>query len=496
MVAISLLLLGTLGSAVASSARAGDTITIDASTARSLGHGPIAADFTSFSYEVSCAPGMFLHNGAPRATFVALMQQLAGQNGGVKGPNIRIGGNSADESAFVPPPSPLPYDAKYRITPADFAAYLAAVPLWNGSITPGLNFRGGGNATLERAHAVALAAAIPWESGLVEALEQGNECDLYVRNGDRPAGWGAADYNREASAVMADLAATAGVPPQRFQGLTFCCHNLDSIVDTYAAANKAHLRTLSYHEYALSVCEGQHNTIFQLLSNDVVDRPLARLAPILAAARAIGVPFVIGEGNSVSCGGQANVSDVFAAALWAVDALLAHAAIGVTRWNFHGCEEGAYTAIAYADTALDAPVVRPLFYGMFAFTHATRGGAELYGAAVSSSNPLVRGYAARTPAGAWAATVVHKDVGGGGGSARVSVALPSGVSATGVLVRLQSAAGPLARTGVTFRGLTWDGTTTGLPSGTPKEEQVGQGADGRYTFDVEQGSVAVLTVGA
>ena len=31
--------------------------------------------------------------------------------------------------------------------------------------------------------------------------------------------------------------------------------------------------------------------------------------------------FVIGEGNSASCGGQTNVSDAFAAALWAVDFL-------------------------------------------------------------------------------------------------------------------------------------------------------------------------------
>ena len=460
---------------------------IDASTATPLGHGPVPSDFASLSYEVSCAPGMLMHGSSPRPTFVALMQQLQELNGGA-GPNLRIGGNSADTSAYVKGGGPLPDHATYRITEKDFAAYLAAVPLWRGSVTPGLNFRGGANASLEGAHAAALAAAIPWASGLVEALEVGNECDLYPTNGDRPKGWAGADYSREASSVMAQLV-RAGVPPQRFQGLTFCCHRFDSAIGAYVAANKDLLHSLSYHEYALSVCEGQTNTIFQLLSNAVVDDATARLQPTIAAARSIGRPFFLGEGNSVSCGGEKNVSDVFASALWAVDALLAHAAAGVARWNFHGCEQGAYTAIAYADVTQDVPDVRPLFYGMYAFTYATRG-AELYRAAVTSSNPLVRAYAARTGGGAWSITVVHKDVRGAG--ARVSVALPGEVGGEGVLVRLL-AGGPWARTGVTFRGLTWDGTTSGRPGGVETVEMVGR-AGGRYEFEVPAGSVAILTV--
>jgi len=239
------------------------------------------------------------------------------------------------------------------------------------------------------------------------------------------------------------------------------------------------------------VCEKQQNTIYQLLSNEVVDHPVAGLLPVIAAARSIGRPFYLGEGNSVSCGGEKNVSDVFASALWAVDALFAHAAVGVSRWNFHGCEQGAYTAIAYDDVAKDLPTVRPLFYGMYAFTYATRG-AELFKASTTSSNPLVRAYTARTPSGTWSITVVHKDV-RAAAAAHVSVALPKGVSGQGVLVRLL-ASGPFAREGVTFRGLTWDGTTSGKPSGVAKEDKVDKGAGGRYEFDLPPGSVAVLTV--
>lgn len=41
-----------------------------------------------------------------------------------------------------------------------------------------------------------------------------------------------------------------------------------------------------------------------------------RLAPYVQTALATGIPFYIGEGNSVSCGGQYNISDVFGATLW------------------------------------------------------------------------------------------------------------------------------------------------------------------------------------
>jgi hypothetical protein len=237
----------------------------------------------------------------------------------------------------------------------------------------------------------------------------------------------------------------------------------------------------------------QHNTITELLATERVVTPAASFAPIAAAARAWGLPFFIGEGNSVSCGGQVNVSDVFGAALWAVDSLLTHAEVGVLRWNFHGCPEGAYTAIAYANTSADAPDVRPLFYGMLAFTVATRD-AELFDAKVTSTNGLVRAHVARTSSGGWIATVIHKDP-GAAGAARATLRLPAGARGAGVLVRLLAPENDvLARRGLTFRGQTFDGTTDGTPSGAEVTEKVAPAADGTYAFDVAPGSVAILTI--
>ena len=54
---------------------------------------------------------------------------------------------------------------------------------------------------------------------------------------------------------------------------------------------------------------------------------------LLAAVDDARLPFVIGEGNSVSCNGSAGVSDVFASALYAIDASLSALAVNVTHFN-------------------------------------------------------------------------------------------------------------------------------------------------------------------
>lgn len=473
-----------------------DTLHLDLTTSTSYGHGPIPSDFASFSYEVSCVPKMFMYNNAPRPTFQGLMLSLQSLNQ-KKGPNIRIGGNSADESAYVPDPNtPLPDSAKYRITDADFHDYLQAVPLWHGSITPGLNFRGGSNSSLELAHAKGISAVIPYSSGLIEAFEVGNEPDLYPKNGDRPQTWGGLDYAREARGVMANLMGPGGnVPNKLFQGATFCCHKFDAAIPAYLDDNKDALATLSYHEYPLSVCEKQTNTLPQLLAATAITKPIEGLTPIIAEAKQRGIPFYIGEGNSVSCGGQVNVSDVAGTALWAVDTLLSHASAGIARWNFHGCTEGPYTAIAYEDPTQDTPDVRPLYYGMYSFTFATMGGGEMMQPkSMTSSSDLFRAHAVKKEGGGgWSVTAIHKDISSQGAAGGVvSVTLPLG-SGVGTLTRLL-APHPLAKEGLTFGGLTWDGTKDGKPTGTPKVEKVTQGADGVYTFAVPQGSVAILTV--
>ena len=127
-----------------------------------------------FSIEVGSAPEVFLTNGlggTPRASYATLMNTLKAAGNWAQGPAIRVGGNSADESAWVPAPAPLPANTTYRITGADLDAYSAAVPAWNGSIILDTTFLYT-DPSFMLAHTAAAAKRL---GPLIEAVELGNE---------------------------------------------------------------------------------------------------------------------------------------------------------------------------------------------------------------------------------------------------------------------------------------------------------------------------------
>ena len=76
---------------------AGDTLRVALS--KTTLTPPLKQDFASFSIEVPTAPLYLGLNGAPRTSFVNLMNVLRNATGGEKGPNIRIGGGTVDMSA-------------------------------------------------------------------------------------------------------------------------------------------------------------------------------------------------------------------------------------------------------------------------------------------------------------------------------------------------------------------------------------------------------------
>ena len=130
---------------------------------------PISPSFVGFSIEVGSAPQVFLVNGTggkPRASFASLLNQL-----NPFGINTRIGGNSADESAWVNVPDPLPSNSTYRITQADLDAYGAA-RAWNGTLTLDVTLR---YTDPKYALAHVQAALASSESSLFTSFEIGNE---------------------------------------------------------------------------------------------------------------------------------------------------------------------------------------------------------------------------------------------------------------------------------------------------------------------------------
>jgi len=94
-------------------------------------------------------------------------------------------------------------------------------------------------------------------------------------------------------------------------------------------------QTVGVHLYPLSACKDPRAaTIRGLLSARVANAP-ETLAWVVADARAAGVPAIISEANSVSCGGVAGVSDSPASAVWAVRFVLSALRTGFEQVRFH-----------------------------------------------------------------------------------------------------------------------------------------------------------------
>ena len=98
------------------------------------------------------------------------------------------------------------------------------------------------------------------------------------------------------------------------------------------------------------------------------------VAPLVRLARSAGLPVRLTEINSVTCGGLAGVSDTFATALWAPDALFELAQAGVQAVNLHARVYTYNEPFTFDSHGL---LARPLLYGLILFVRTLGPGARL-----------------------------------------------------------------------------------------------------------------------
>jgi hypothetical protein len=247
-------------------ARAGDAVVIRVGETPCATCAPLPTNYVSLSMEV---PDGLVYAGnasAPNAAFANLMRVLQRESNG-RGPSLRVGGNSADKSVFLPS-GELPPNTTYRITQEDLAAYAAALPGWNGHAVIDTNFFVENDTTWIAAHVAAISGSIGWSR--IEGVEVGNEVEIYHDAGYRPSNWTFADYEREFEAHIA-AAEAAGMPHGLIQGAVFCCHNpsYDGGFANYSAkyAARGALASVSHHHYALDGCHGGNPLTLAMLLN-------------------------------------------------------------------------------------------------------------------------------------------------------------------------------------------------------------------------------------
>ncbi|HWE34408.1 MAG TPA: glycosyl hydrolase family 79 C-terminal domain-containing protein [Solirubrobacteraceae bacterium] len=147
------------------------------------------------------------------------------------------------------------------------------------------------------------------------------------------------------------------------------------------------LGVLTAHRYPLSNCfhtlrSPYFPTIGRLLSERASAGMAASVAPAIALAHSHGLELRLTEFNSVSCLGRLGVSNTFATALWAPDALLEMLRTGVDGVNLHLRTFSVNAPFLFTSGGF---VARPAIYGLALFARAFGPGARLMPVALSGA---------------------------------------------------------------------------------------------------------------
>ena len=138
------------------------------------------------------------------------------------------------------------------------------------------------------------------------------------------------------------------------------------------------LRVITAHVYPYSACakpgQATYPTIQRILSENATAGMARTIAPAVALAHKAGLSLRLTEINSVTCGGTPGVSNAFATALWAPDALFELMNAGVEGVNLHARVTSINRPFFFTRQGLQT---RPLLYGLILFKRMLGPGARL-----------------------------------------------------------------------------------------------------------------------
>ncbi|HEX9538976.1 MAG TPA: hypothetical protein VGA04_12485 [Streptosporangiaceae bacterium] len=274
---------------------------------------------------------------------------------------LRFGGNSVDRATF------------HGITASNLNSLAALVSAtgWKVNYSENLGHYVASQVTSD-------AGAVSRKLGAhLLAFACGNEPEHFPALLLRPASYTEAMYLTEVAKCFAAI--HAGAPGAPVSG-----PNTYHVawLPPYAAAVKAgklHVSSLDEQYYPMTHC-GQTPTpggSTTLLSRTTASNEAAQLNSIASSAAVAGTPFVLGETNSASCTGIPDMSNTYAAALWAVDWALLAAEKGATGIYFHGGL--STTCTSYTPICKTGPgkyVAEPVYYGLL-FAHMLGSGQML-----------------------------------------------------------------------------------------------------------------------
>ena len=384
-------------------------------------------------------------------TYRQLLQNLIAYGSGPL--NLRIGGNSTDKTG-----------APTSTTVQPFAELATALGV---HFVLGVNL-GANNVNLAMDQAKTYVSQMP--AGSLDAIEIGNEPDLYSKTGMRTAPYAYQNYIADFNIWKTSI--TPLLPSgTQLMGASWASSGMLSNIQSYDSSQAKALANFSHHYY---VANGQADNPDDILlkPSSATNGPKA-VAAAVNTTHAYGIPFRMGEMNSLYGGGKEGISDAFESALWAIDTMFEYVNVGVDGVNWHLGNGGSYAAFSFGIHSTDAGTtytlnsVRPLYYGLLFFQAATGNGAHLLPVTLST-NANLSAWATADSSGTRRLVIINKDTSSTGS---VAVSL-SGYSHAKVY-RL-SAPSYQSKTGVTFAGQTFDGSMNGVLKGTQTVESINE----------------------
>lgn len=447
----------------------------------------IAPGFVGLSFEYPAVPAYA--GSDPRAidgVFVQLIRNLAEGSS----PLLRIGGNTTDTTWWPVKRLATPPGVLFTLTRRWMGVTRALASRLGARLILGINLEAD-SPTVAGVEARALLAGIGRKR--VQALELGNEPELYDvftwgRSGalGRPRkSYTFAAFNKDYTRIVRSLPNVPFAGPA--QGAPSWVRRLGRFLSDHSRVSIA-----TVHRYPLQLCyvkpsNPNYPTIANLLAPYSSRDQALGIAEAARVAHAHGVPFRIDEMNTISCGSVPGVSESFASALWAVNALFQMARVGVDGVNIHSFPDFdslfSFTRVHRRWRG----VVEPEYYGLEMFTQAAPTGSQLLRVSPTGV-PQLKAWATRARDRTIRIVVIND-----GATRQVVSVHPAGMRTTGTVERLE-APSITARRGVTLAGQSFGASTsTGLLAGRRRTSTVVRKAGG-YVVAVPGGSAAMLTL--
>ena len=359
--------------------------------------GPNQADVTVSAHAPTKAiPNLFLGLSTEFTTLPlveqhdVLWERVLGEvanGGGVPVLPLRIGGDSAEHVRFTPTPI---RSAPWAFTPTKKLLDDTAQAISGSKLQVIIDI----NTVSSTQHEAAAWMRGLWDrlykvrGGQIVAFEIGNEPDIYSQDAwkrgigiegnapDNPAGVAPADLPKEITAtsfaktVQAYAVALHSEVPQVPVIAPALAEATDNLgwIKTLLRHRTKNLKVISAHVYPYSACanpgDPTYPTIQKILSNNATAGMARTVAPAIRVAHKAGLGLRLTEINSVTCGGVQGVSNTFATALWAPDALFELMRAGVEGVNLHARVTSINRPFSFDAQGLQT---RPLLYGLMLF---------------------------------------------------------------------------------------------------------------------------------